>query len=131
MVRVLSISPSKLRKTKMERVVALLSQVMHDPFSLLICTLTGNDADTGIGMSPEELKTNLVRLICILHSGSLDRIHSRELWQSRERLTSLPRLKVRTLPPLEISLVLLVLAFTVVSSLPIVFKWPPYLQSLL
>jgi len=62
MDRVLSISPLKLRKTKMERAVALLSQVMHVPSPLLISTLTGYNADTGIGMSPEELQTNLVRL---------------------------------------------------------------------
>ena len=67
MDRVLSTSPLKLRKMKMERVVALLSQVIEqsiNPAHLYI--LTGNNADTGIGMSPEELRTNLVRLYCTI-----------------------------------------------------------------
>lgn len=69
MDRVLSILPLNLRKTKMERVVALLSQVIHGPSPFFVCKLMNENVDTGIGMSPEELRTNLVRLYSIAFSN--------------------------------------------------------------
>ena len=61
----------------------------------------------------------------------MSNVHFRVLWRNQERRISLLRLKVKIIPQLEISLVLLVLAFTAASLLPIVLKWPLYPQSLL
>ena len=68
MDQVLSILPLNLRKMKMEIMVALSSQVIHGPL-FFVRKLIDKNVDTGIGMSPEELRTNLVRLYCIAFSS--------------------------------------------------------------
>jgi hypothetical protein len=49
----------------MERAVALLLQVIRGPSLFPHMSLINKIVDTGIGMSPEELRTNLVRIYCI------------------------------------------------------------------
>ena len=127
MVKTLSISPLMLSGTRMERATASLLLVRLSLCSAL--PLTQCVEDYGIGMSAEELKTNLVRHIGFFRHLVFTTCRNRGPWQSLELPISLRKRRTKK-PLVQVTLLVpLVLVSTAVSSLPIVLRSHRYPQN--